>query len=138
MMKNTVTVICRLPSGLVLDLYDTDDLKARAQSAVPVMAVPLPRASVKLNGARHDPRFHGRDNLLLGMGGRTEIDAGFWAAWCAQNPDYPPLKNGLLFAQAKSADALAELAERGKHRTGLEGLDRSQLQGVEPLQIEPA
>ncbi|MBO1326054.1 hypothetical protein K2X14_10190 [Acetobacter sp. TBRC 12305] len=134
----SVTVICRMPSGLVLDLYDQQELAARATSAVPVMGPPVPRASVRLKGAVRDPRFHARDNRLLGLGGRTEVDAGFWAAWCAQNPGYGPLKSGLIFAQAKEADALAELAERGAHRTGLEGLDPEHLPGVAPLNAEGA
>ena len=122
-----------MPSGLVLDLYDQQELASRATSAVPVMGPPVPRASVRLNGAARDPRFHARDNRLLGLGGRTRVDAGFWAAWCAQNAGFGPLKAGLIFAQPNEADALAELAERAPHPTGLEGLDPDSLPGVAPL-----
>ncbi|MFT8419750.1 MAG: hypothetical protein ABF636_13120, partial [Acetobacter sp.] len=128
-----VTVICRMPAGLVLDLYDTDALAARASAANPVMAPPMPTASVRLNGAKADPRYHGRDNLLLGMGGRTQVDASFWQAWRAQNPNFLPLKNGLIFAQPTERDAAAELAERGQHRSGLEGLEPASLPGVTPF-----
>ena len=128
-----VTVICRMPAGLVLDLYDTDELAARASTPTPVMAPPRPTASVRLNGAKADPRYHGRDNLLLGMGGRTQVEASFWQAWCAQNPNFLPLKNGLLFARPAEGDAQAELAERGQHRSGLEGLEPDSLPGVTPF-----
>lgn len=134
----TVTVICRLPSGLVLGLYDPDDLRRRAGSVAPVMAPPVPRASVRLEGARRDARFHARDNRLLGLAGRTQVDAAFWAAWVEQNPGYLPLKNGLVFAQARAADAEARLAECASQRTGLEGLDPSTLPGVTPAHATPA
>lgn len=136
--RGTVTVICRLPSGLVMDLYDPAELKARAESTHPVMSTPRVVASVTLRGAKHDPRFHIRDNQLLGMGGRTEVDADFWDAWRAQNAHFLPLKNGLIFAQARTVDAEAELRERGADRTGLEGLDPNRLGGVEPLNAEAA
>lgn len=130
---STVTVICRMPAGLVLDLYDTDELATRARTSTPVMAPPKPTASVRLNGAKADPRYHARDNLLLGMGGRTQVDASFWQAWCAQNPNFLPLKNGLVFARSTERDAGAELAERGQHRSGLEGLEPTSLPGVTPF-----
>lgn len=133
----TLTVVCRLPSGLVLDLYDPEDLRARAGSASPVMAPPVPRASVRLAGARRDARFHARDNRLLGLAGRTQVDAAFWEAWVAQNPGYLPLKNGLIFAQARAADADARLAECASERTGLEGLDPNALPGVTPAHADP-
>ncbi|MBS0966963.1 hypothetical protein JK165_12850 [Acetobacter okinawensis] len=130
---STVTVICRMPAGLVLDLYDTDELATRARTPTPVMAPPKPTASVRLNGAKADPRYHARDNLLLGMGGRTQVDASFWQAWCAQNPNFLPFKNGLVFARSTERDAGAELAERGQHRSGLEGLEPTSLPGVTPF-----
>lgn len=130
---NTVTVICRMPSGLALDLYDDADLKARAASAAPVMTPPTPKATVRLHGARRDPRYHPKENVMLGMGGRTEVDADFWEAWTKQNANFQPLKSGLIFAAAKEADAVAELADRGQSRTGLEGLDPKALQGVTPV-----
>lgn len=134
----TVTVICRMPAGLMLDLYDTAELAARARAATPVMAPPKPSARVQLNGAKADPRYHARDNLLLGMGGRTQVDASFWQAWLAQNPNFLPLKNGLIFAQPDTDAAGAELAERGQHRTGLEGLEPTSLPGVTPFARDAA
>ncbi|MFT8655940.1 MAG: hypothetical protein ABF785_04520 [Acetobacter papayae] len=130
---DTVTVICRMPSGIALDLYDEADLKARAASVAPVMNPPTPKETVRLRGARRDPRFHPKENVMLGMGGRTEVDASFWEAWTRQNANFRPLKSGLIFAAAKEADAVAKLAERGQHRTGLEGLDPKALQGVAPM-----
>ncbi len=127
-----------MPAGLVLDLYDVDELAARARAPTPVMAPPRPTASVRLNGAKADPRYHARDNLLLGMGGCTQVDAAFWQAWMTQNPNFLPLRNGLIFAQPTARDAGAELAERGQHRSGLEGLEPASLPGVTPFATDVA
>lgn len=124
--NSMVTVLCRMPSGLVLDLYDDALLAARAGDArrgQGAMAPPVPRASVRLAGARRDPRYHPRDNRLLGMAGRTEVPADFWSAWCAQNPDFAPLRHGLIAAERTADRATSWLREHGGTRTGLESLD---------------
>ncbi|MBS0959786.1 hypothetical protein [Acetobacter thailandicus] len=130
---STVTVICRMPSGLVLDLYDEGDLAARAQAKNTVMLPPVPKESITLRGARRDPRYHKKENIMLGMGGRTEVPSDFWTAWEKQNVNFMPLKNGLIFAMPKEADAVDKLNEFRHERTGLEGLDRDKIQGVKPM-----
>lgn len=132
--STTVTVICRLPSGLVIDLYDREHLKERAKSQTAYSA-PTPLKTVRLKGARTDPRFHRKDNILLGMGGRTRVDKDFWDAWCEQNKGFGPLKNGLIFAEASERQAIDALAERHAERTGFEGCTEEQLKqnGVQPL-----
>lgn len=125
----TVTVICRMPSGLVLDLYDEGALQNPAKPG----ALPAIKDSVRLSGARRDPRFHKRDNIMLGMGGRTEVAADFWEAWTKQNAEFMPLKKGLIFAMPKEADAVSRLSELREERTGLEGLDKDKMPGVTPF-----
>ncbi|WP_215754209.1 hypothetical protein [Acetobacter sp. P5B1] len=134
----TVTVICRMPSGLVLDLYDDGVLAARAQATQPIMTPPAPKESIRLAGARRDPRYHKRENIMLGMGGRTEVSADFWDAWTKQNANYMPLKKGLIFAMPKESDAVARLSELRTELTGLEGLDKDKLPGVKPFDKEDA
>jgi hypothetical protein len=123
---STVTVICRMPFGLVLDLYDAKALHERNKAAMSVGA-PIPEKSVRLRGARTDPRFHRRENMMLGMGGRTRVDKDFWDAWCAQNSNFAPLTAGLIFAEATEESALSKLAERRNDRTGFEGCTEEQL-----------
>ena len=65
------------------------------------------------------------------------MDKALWEAWVAQNPGDLPLKNGLVFAQARAADAQARLAECASQRTGLEGLDPNALPGVTPAHTAP-
>ncbi|WP_148299032.1 hypothetical protein [Acetobacter okinawensis] len=128
----TVTVICRMPSGLVMDLYDEGALQARPTPG----ALPVVKDSIRLSGARRDPRFHKKDNIMLGMGGRTEVPADFWEAWSKQNAELMPLKKGLIFAMPKEADAVSRLAELRDERTGLEGLDKDKMPGITPFAKE--
>lgn len=128
----TVTVICRMPSGLVLDLYDEGALQAPARQG----ALPAIKDSVRLRGARRDPRYHKKDNIMLGMGGRTEVAADFWEAWTKQNAEFMPLKKGLVFAMPKEADAVSRLSELREERTGLEGLNKDKMPGITPFARE--
>ena len=128
-MANTVTVLCRLPSGVTLELHDLDGLKGRASSEAPVMQPAIALRSVTLNGAKHDPSYHEAENRLLGRAGRTEVDADFWKAWLDQNQRNQLVTQHLVFAEANAAKADAAVAELAKERTGLEGADQNALPG---------
>lgn len=90
----TITVACKLPNGLVLNLGDT---------------------KVVLKGAR--------DREAVAGFGLTEVDEGFWSTWTTQHKDFVPLKKGMIFAQPKAASAAAEAKEKKDIKTGLEGMD---------------
>jgi hypothetical protein len=89
-----ITVACKLPNGLILD---QDGKK------------------VVLKGSR--------DRDAVAGFGLTQVDEGFWSTWTTAYKDFPPLKKGLVFAQAKEASAAAEAKEKKDVKTGLEGLD---------------
>lgn len=128
-MANTVTVLCRLPSGVTLELHDLDGLKSRASSEAPVMQAAIPVRSVTLNGAKHDPAYHHAEGRLLGRAGRTEVDGDFWKAWIDQNQRNQLVTQHLVFAEANAAKADAAVAELAKEKTGLEGADQNALPG---------
>ncbi|QDH14119.1 hypothetical protein E3E12_07900 [Formicincola oecophyllae] len=130
-MAETVTVICRLPSGVRLDLYDMKGLAetAQANKAGAQMVPGAPVRSVILEGARHDRRYAKFTNAMLGMGGRTVVDAAFWEAWLAQNKNSELVRRNLVFAEASTAKAEGKLKEVGSHPTGLEGVDTAKLVG---------
>lgn len=130
-----VTVICRLPHGIHMRLYDEKDLSARVTAGYPAASAPNATASVLLNGANRDPRYHPVTNNLIGMGGRTEVPKDFWEAWKKQNVDFSPLKNGLIFAAANERRAVDELNEKRTVKTGFEGTTDETLKktGVDKL-----
>lgn len=126
-MAQCVTVLCRLPSGVTLKLYDLDQLTQRATSETPIMQPAAPRRSVTLNGAKHDPRYHPAEGRLLGRAGRTQVDGEFWEAWRAQNTHNALLTDKLVFAEASPAKADSAMAEMSREKTGLEGNDPDNL-----------
>lgn len=97
--NTTVTVGCKLPNGLHLDLGET-------------------RVTVRgTNSAK-----------VVGGHGITEnVDASFFAAWMDKNKELAFVKNGAIFAHEKRAntEAQAEMMEDAK--TGLEPLDPNKL-----------
>lgn len=99
-----VTIACKLPNGL------------RVRHA---------EKEVELVGANHS-------KAIAGFGLTKGVDSDWFASWKAAAGDFPPLKNGSIFAQvdAKAAD---EAAEKADIPTGLEGLDPDKpAAGIEP------
>jgi hypothetical protein len=90
-----VTVGCKLPHGLTLMVGDKE---------------------VKVRGAN--------TTTIIGGFGLTEIDEDFWNTWAQEHADWPMVKNGLIFAQAKRKDAEAEAKELKGEKTGLERLEQ--------------
>ncbi|MXV35965.1 MULTISPECIES: hypothetical protein [unclassified Saccharibacter] len=126
-MAKFITVLCRLPSGVELELHDLDSLKERANSAAPIGLASVPRQSVLLNGAKHDPTYHPAEGRLLGRAGRTQVEEDFWNEWLKQNERNDLVTRKLVFAEASPTKADAALAELSKERTGLEGNDPDNL-----------
>ncbi|QDJ35838.1 hypothetical protein CBR67_03765 [Bordetella hinzii] len=92
----TVTVACKLPNGLVMD-------------------IPGAKEPVVLKGSNHADAIAGH--------GLTEVDADFWEAWTKLYADFQPLKQEMIFAQGNERNAVAKSKERKDEKTGLEGLD---------------
>lgn len=90
----TVTVGCKLPHGLVLE---------------------LDKQSVVLNGAN--------SSTIIGGYGLTEgVDKAFFDAWMEKNEHLPFVRNQTVFAQAKTEDARASALEKAGEKTGFEGM----------------
>jgi hypothetical protein len=90
----TVTVGCKLPHGLHLDIAGTRVTLAGRNAAT-----------------------------LIGGHGLTEVDKEFFENWKALNPQHPALVNGFIFAHDKRANAEAEAKEKQNEKTGTEGLN---------------
>lgn len=100
----TVTVACKLPHGLILEVTKPDG------STVTKL----------VNGALHKDAADGY--------GITEVDKELWDAWFAAKKDwFPAIKNKHIFAAAKVADAKAAAADDQSGKTGLEALNPESL-----------
>lgn len=101
----TVTVGCKLPNGLIIEVADKKAI---------------------LNGLNH--------SVIIGGHGLTEVDKDLWDAWYAANKELVFVKNGFVFANAKEADAKAQAKDRENNKTGFEGLDPKAVHGkIEPM-----
>jgi hypothetical protein len=97
----TVTVACKLPNGLHLDLKGRDRVTVRGP------AVEWGKAPIAVGGYALTP----------------DVDADHWAAWLALYKDAPFVKNRYIFAFPKPADATSAALEMKDEKCGLEPLD---------------
>lgn len=124
----TVTVGCRLPNGLVLQLFAMDDVTE---------AVPNGYKSVKmarrldetytLNGTAIDIEKVKRGEMTHlifdGAALTSGIPKAFWDEWAETYKDSEFVKNGHVFAHATDDGARRMATERAGQRTGLEPID---------------
>ena len=118
----TVTVGCKLPNGMHLDLYIPTGEKQRLGTGDDFPIYRVERVTVR--GA-YAGKPQGTPSLPVGAAGLTSgVPKDFWDKWVAANAKMPVVVNGLVFAHAEKASARAIVSERRSERTGLEGLDR--------------
>lgn len=128
-MPGTVTVGCKIPTGMVLQLFRMEDHEE------PVMAggyrivkrAMVDREPVKLNGPA---RYIGRDSahtIISGSGITYNVDADFFAEWMKQNADHPAVKGKFIYAQSKPGEIEAQARDHRSLKTGLEGIDPNNL-----------
>lgn len=102
---STITIGCRLPSGLVLDIGDDKNTK------------------VELAGQR---QAQARSKIVLLSEddyGTTEVDESFWEAFCKRvGPDFAPLKSGAIFVAKNEKEAKAKHKDLKGQKTGHEPL----------------
>lgn len=97
-----VSIGCRLPSGLIIRVGDTE---------------------VELAGQRQ--RQEHSPVILLGENdfGTTEVDASFWSAWKKQvGEDFAPLKSKAIFEASNAKEVAAKAKDVKKEKTGHEPL----------------
>lgn len=129
-MADTVTVLCRLPHGLVLRLAPQGDAERRAQLSKEDRPDRSPTRIVQevtLNGANRAPDFHPKNNVMLGRVGRTVVPKDFWEAWSAQHADSDLVKNQCVFAELTDARANAKANEFREEKTGFESINPDDL-----------
>lgn len=135
-MPATVTVGCRIPSGLQLRLFDFVDNRIPLPGGGFVVEK-IARARGQTYRVNGYAKPWGQD---LGVhvvpaakgGGGYAITEGipedFWEEWLIQNAQADYVLNGMIFAQDKRADVIAEAKDRAGSWDGLQPLE----QGKDP------
>lgn len=101
-----ITIGCRLPSGIVLDVEKDGKV-----------------VSVELAGQRQAQQRSPVIILTPDDYGLTEVDADFWDAWKKQvGPEFGPLKNNSIFEAKNKTEAKAKAKDAKEQKTGLEAL----------------
>ncbi len=90
----TVTVGCKLPNGLIINVEKT---------------------KVQLNGANTSA-------IAGGYGLTHNVDAAFFAQWLKLHADSNVVKKQIVFAQEKEVNAKAQASDQRTVTTGLEGM----------------
>src|SRR5580765_4797262 len=106
-MSGTVTVACKLPNGLHLELKGRPRVTVRGNA---VLVAPPP-------GTFNMPELAATYALTSG------VDAEFWDAWLEQNREMDFVKRGFIFAHEKQVNSVAHAKEMEAEKTGLEPID---------------
>jgi hypothetical protein len=110
--SNSVTIGCKLPNGMTLELSDADHEKIE----------------IRVNGASHpDARF--------GHGVTENVDRAFWEKWVEDNKRLKIVKNGFIFAHGSRHDVEDHAKDRKDVKTKLERLIPVTAEGANPMGI---
>lgn len=122
-MAESVTVACKLPNGLHLDVFRMEEWTEQTPTGSRQTKRAIREGRVTLNGVKRrvdDPRVS--EGFALTHG----VDATHWARWLEANKDSALVQNGLIFA-SKPNDARSPARERAKQMSGLEPIDPKNL-----------
>jgi hypothetical protein len=121
-MPGTITVACKLPHGLVLQLCRMEERQepvmgggTRVQS---VAARVGKRVTIK--GYAHEINETPNAPIIGGYALTHNVDADFFEEWLKQNAEHDAVKNKLVFAHAKPDVVQSEARNAAKVRNGLE------------------
>lgn len=127
----TCTVACKIPNGLILELYEmvegTESAPAgsrKVKKAVPTgprVHIRGPALPVGVRLPKNAPAIAGGYALTPG------VDADFFAKWMEQHKDADVVKNNLIFAHEQPAHAQAKAEEQEAVESGMEPIDPENL-----------
>jgi hypothetical protein len=112
-MAGTVSVGCKLPHGLHLQLYNM----------VPGMAAEPIGERVTLKGANEGVSVVAPIMVEGAFGVTENIDKDFMERWLKDNASHAAVKGGMIFVQDKTVSVKAEGAAKKALKTGFEGVD---------------
>ena len=111
-MAGTVCVACKVPNGLILQLFEmADTTEVTPTGHREIKKARLKGEQVKIAGYSRELMKEARAPIANGFALTRGVDADFWEEWLNQNRDADYVRNGLIFAHAQTADTRAHAKE---------------------------
>ena len=128
-MAGTVTVACKHPSGLLLyretaRVIPEPVFGGGFREVTQYFKTGEP---VKINGPAHPQDKAPHCTIIGGYAMTYGVDADFWNEWLKLHNGDPMVREGIIMAIPKPADAEAEAKRNAEVRSGLERLDPQNL-----------
>ena len=128
-MAGTVTVACKIPNGLVLQVFSMEDTQEPVMGGgwKTVKRAIRMGAPVKINGpavAYGKPAPH---DIRYGVGLTYGVDADFYNAWAEQNKSSDFIVKRLVYAHPKGTEIDAQSKDQISIKSGLEPIDPQNL-----------
>lgn len=122
-MPDTVTVACKLPSGLQCEIadYTFEDMGANRAATKSNVKTFFLRGWAQERIGDNNERM-GEHHLVKGGYGLTQVPKEDWEKWLEQSKDTPYVRNGLIFASPTLARATAQAIEQKEIKSGLEAI----------------
>ena len=130
-MAGKVSIACKLPSGLVLRVFNM------IERDTPVMGggsrtekIAEQRAeTATIHGWSHAQNAAPNCTIIGGYAITDGVDKDLWDLWFSQNKNSDMVKNGLIFANEKPSFVTDKAKEGSIITSGLERLDPAKMNG---------
>lgn len=123
MAGKSITVACKLPNGLHLQLRDRKTGEFLWDQV-------LNGNAVKRNSESMMP-LPGQPISDQGFGLTFNVDEDKFELWCVEYADHPAVKGRLIFAQPDQKSLIAQMKENEGRKTGLDPMSQT-VKGVAP------
>lgn len=128
-MAGTLTVACKIPTGLVIQVYVSEEWDE------PVMGGGTRRAKravkrgdpIKLNGPAKFFNKAPLHDIRNGVGLTYGVDADTFNEWVKQNADSDFIKKRMVFAHAKTPEVDAQAKDLRTEKSGMERMNPKDL-----------
>ena len=128
-INNTVTIACKLPHGLRMKVYnftERSELVVGGGTRTVKIAEPI-EGDIVVAGWSHPQNRDAKAQQVEGFALTPNVPKEFWDKWLEQNKTADYVRNGMIFAYEKHADAEARARNDRERKSGLERLDREKM-----------
>lgn len=135
---DVVTVACKLPSGLFLQLHEMVEVSEPVIGGTTRLVMRArPRGNpVRINGFSMPRGVAIPRSTFGGFGLTYNVPRDFFEEWLHQNADNPAVEQRLIFAHERHDYAQSMAAERKDSKSGLEPLDPTKVRTIGKFKIE--